>query len=88
MDEPPPNPHDRWSVHAKMHINSAANGKARVDVTLANEGFGNLPPIAMHVDWKPGMEPSDVEAHALLLLAQSAEYLKGALLALAVSKRM
>ncbi len=76
--------HREWLVRAELIDQTPGFGT--VEITLTNGIMGRLPPFNMVVDWKPGMEPNDVEIFAIGLVADSAKALSEALIAEAAAR--
>jgi hypothetical protein len=71
--------HREWLVTGELIGRKAGTGT--VAVRLTNGRMGVLPPFNIVVDWKPGMEPVDVVAFALGLVADAGEGLAAACVA-------
>ena len=82
----PENKHDKWTVRAELVARKP--GVAVVRLQLSNAAFGDLPPIELSVDWRPGMEAADAEAFALQLASQSAGFLSAALIREGVTRQL
>ena len=78
MPENSPNLWDQWRVAAVVMDRN--NDLTEVRVTVENAAWGKFGPFSINVAWHPGMEARDVEAFALLLLAQSGKHLVEAML--------
>lgn len=80
----PASAHRDWSVTAEL--TGRTPGSGIVTVRLINGRLGALPALDIHVDWKAGMEPIDVEIYALGLVADGAKALLEAALEAVTAK--
>ncbi len=79
--------HREWTVAARF-VGAPSPGMATVAIDMINGRAGRMPPINVEVDWKPGMEPVDLEVFALALVADAGAGLSDACVALATSKSL
>ncbi|PVM90677.1 hypothetical protein [Caulobacter endophyticus] len=74
-----PNPLDQWV--SSFTVEPGDPGVAIVELRLKNAVLGDLPPVFMKVDWKPGMEIEDVRRFFAAQIAVSAKHLGEAVMA-------
>lgn len=76
--------HREWAVSADLVDRVPGSGLVRI--RLNNGMAGAIPEFTLQVDWKPGMEPVDVEALALGILADGAHALGEKAITIAAEK--
>lgn len=69
---------ERYAWRVTADVKAGEPGQGLVTINLTNALLGDVPPFVMLMDWKPGMEPQDVEAFALAILSKSFERLSEA----------